>query len=70
MKSGLSRGVPGKLLGTDEDEVGEVDVAQPAAEGQDVIDPVFGIERVAGHCGQPLGVAQSVAGDRLELKYE
>ncbi len=45
---------PGKLLGTDEDQVGEVDVAQPGAEGQDVVDPILGVERVAAMAASPL----------------
>ena len=59
-----------ELLGADEDQVGEIDVAQPGAKGQDVVAPVFGIERVGGHRGQALGVAQPVAGEGLELEDE
>src|SRR5208337_5284810 len=59
-----------EVRGSYEDQVGEIDIAQPGLKHEDVIAPVFGIERVRGHGGQSPGVAQPVSRQRLELKNE
>ena len=41
-----------EVRGSYEDQVGEINVAQPGLKHEDVIVPVFGIERVRGHGGQ------------------
>ena len=47
-------GVPDEVRGSHEDQVGKIDVAQPGLKHEDIIVPVFGIERVRAMAASPL----------------